>query len=172
MSKSDWTHNHNRYALVHDLTEGSTTVISDPLPAHLAEEFDSAETLLRHLHQRWVTCLEGALDAAMENGGGSPADDIRDAYGAAMTHYSGLRRILDANMGHPVLHMLTDNEHWKIAQVGGLLHAGGHVRDAIAEVAGLVATARPSAPAIRGKARMARVFIADLWRGNAEFATR
>lgn len=141
MSDHDWLQTHYRRQLVDEYLEHEGTLMTPAMHAEFPQESD----LVRALHQRWVTIVEGCLDIELETGEGSPMDALRAAYGTATRHAPALRRTLDRLAENPVLHELTEREYIRLARATGALRPGHTVNEGIeavhAEVAAIVVEA-------------------------------
>jgi hypothetical protein len=131
---NDWQHTHHRRRLIDRYLRNERV---DEI--EMREEFPERDDLVRALHQRWVTTLEGCLDVQMEIGEGSPMDALRAAYQAAVNHAPALRRVLDREADNPVLAELTRRELSRLAQAAGTLRPGHTVQEGIDEVRAAVA---------------------------------
>lgn len=163
---NDWQHNHHRRQLIDRFLRNERVDESE-----MREEFPEQDDLLRALHQRWVTTLEGCLDVQMEIGEGSPMDSLRAAYQAAVNHAPALRRVLDRESDNPVLAELNRREQIRLAHAAGACRPGRTVQEGIDEVRAAVtaiaaqAAERPSFWARRGRNREVARLVTASFRG-------
>jgi hypothetical protein len=69
----------------------------------LWEFFSDESDLLRHLQQTWRNALAGAVYVAIEQGDGDLQADVAKAFTTVCQRHSGLRKVLEANAGHPAI---------------------------------------------------------------------
>lgn len=150
---NDWQHLHHQRVLIDDyLDNGAWT------PAHQAE-FPDEDSLVRALHQRWVTVVDGCLETEMEIGSGSLEETLRSAYAAAITHAPALHRELDRHSANPVLRGLTDHHDVVLARATGFLrpgHAPQEGIDAMRRTLASVVVVPQQRPSLRARRRRDR----------------
>lgn len=170
MSTQTWTRVHHRYDLIN-------RIIADPdalteamdgaaaprrMPAEVLAEFGGRDGVLRALHQRWVTILEGMLDAEMESGSHDGAEDLRHAYRRAVGHSPDLFAALQHLCDDPTVAQLTEREHLRLASSIGLLRPGGQVTEAIEQVAAITSEAAAGATRIIPRQRSWRELLPEM----------
>jgi hypothetical protein len=152
----DWNEAHTHRVLIDEYLDSGGTAIS---PA-FREAFPTEDDLVRELHLRWVHLLDGCLETELETGDGSPTDALCDAYVTAARHAPELRRMLATFTSSPVLAVLTDRYHERLARAIGASRPGHTVQEGINEVRDLMETL--AIPAQRKPSRLER------WRRDRE----
>ena len=72
----------------------------------LAEAYGGRDQLLVALHDHWSRQLLARIDVALELGAGKPHESVALAWRTAVRDQPGVRRVLDAESGHPALRTL------------------------------------------------------------------
>ncbi len=84
------------------------------------EVFTDLHDLLRAAHQQWITTLGGAIETALELGGGDLLADVRYAWQVARERHPGLRALLDQHADHPAVAPLIRREHALLSRATGM----------------------------------------------------
>lgn len=87
------------------------------------EHFPDENRLLATLQQRWLHTLATEVEHVLETGAGDLVADVRLAYRRAVARHHGLRRILDANGGHPSVAAGRRREHQLLCRAAGVGNA-------------------------------------------------
>lgn len=106
----------------------------------LRAAFPDEPSLVRALHQRWVTIIDGCLENELETGSGSLTESLRAAYRTALLHAPALRRELDRHADNPVLRELTDRHDVALARATGFLRPGHSVHEGLFDMRNALAS--------------------------------
>lgn len=130
----DRQHSREHRSVIDDYLErGETT------PA-LRAAFPDEDSLVRALHQRWVTIVDGCLETELETGSGTLAESLREAYRTALTHAPRLKAELDRYADNPVLRALTERHDLALARATGFLRPGRSVHEGVFDMRAAVAS--------------------------------
>lgn len=170
MSKQDWERSHRRYQLVTQLTE-SPELVSEELAADLVAEYGTWENVVRAVHQRWVTLVNGCLDVELEIGAyTSGADALNRAVRRAIAHSPALHRTLGVLREDPLLAVLDERFHLRLAQSVGIAHPYSGFRESIQEVRRILARAAAVELGTRSRRRGWRTRTPLRWSRSAGLA--
>lgn len=141
MSKQDWERSHRRYRLVTEIVE-RPDLLTQPLDAALVAEFGSREKALLAVHRRWVSVMRGCLDVELEIGAyTSSADALTRVARRAVAHAPALHQAITELQTDPVMAVLEDHFHLRLAQTIGIGRPASRPRDAVREVRRIIARA-------------------------------
>lgn len=151
----EWTQTHLQRLVLDDYLAGGGGTPGPAVHSHFPDE----DSLVRALHQRWVTLVDGCLETEMETTSGEPIDALRAAYATALGHAPALRRALDSYGGNRLLADLTEHHLVILANAVGSLRPGHTVREGIEEIRSTIAGIQargPVEPTWRERHRRAR----------------
>jgi hypothetical protein len=106
----------------------------------LRAAFPDEESLVRALHQRWVSIVDGCLETELETGSGTLAESLRAAYRTALTHAPALKAELDRHADNPVLRALTERHDVALARATGFLRPGHSVHEGLFDMRSALAS--------------------------------
>lgn len=142
----EWQHQHRQRMLVDEYLEHGGMAFPD----RMHEEFADEDDLIRALHQRWVTLVNGCLETELETSDDEPVDALRRAWATAAGHAPALRRALDSRPGNDLLTELTERHLIRLAAAIGSMRPGHSVREGLEEVRAAIAQAVVRVPAQAG----------------------
>jgi len=133
--------------------------------ADLAPAYGDRDQLLVALHDHWSRQLLARIDVALELGAGSPHESVALAWRSAVRDQPGVRRVLDAESGHPALRAARRSLCVSVAVAAGLATFDDPAANSAAAGARFLAAADAEPTTLRRPSRIARA-LRRLWDGG------